>query len=388
MVSPEFARNLRNLDKTLSIYTDGRQETYKLMSVRVSRMNILTLPTLEDLRKQLRIPTINTGRQFSLTGPSGCVSDDMEGLHAVTDEKGRLRLQSGVEFSFFVYRGQTELHPTCTPRIARLKKNPPKQLLELCRSIAFEDVVESLPLVRISRSLQFLNCPLYIDAKGLAQHYDLCTDMLDCTSNFDVASFFATCCWNDDARRYEPLGFHDKPGVIYRLMPDLLMAANENGHDQYDVEIIGWQPLPRPEEQRAFAIRLAHGQDLHNLPTVQRFPFRHKKRVSRRIYNAFEQGRELFPDEPMAEISESAKGLYQFTRSQIDRAWSRLESWKVDTEGMMLQQQSEQEAGIEVVETASLSWAGMNVEQNEELLKSKLDDVCNRVRFRRACYPI
>ena len=341
-------------------------------------MNILTLPTIEELHKQLQVPLVNTGRQQFFF--SGIVSDDLERLHALTDANGKVRLMSGTEFSFAVYRGQTEQYPACVPPLARIESFP-SQLLELCRSIAFEDAVDTLPIVQVSRDIQFLGQPLHINTEGLAQHYGMCTNLLDCTSNFDVASFFATCQFNKHNRQYEPVSFCEKPGIIYQLLPFLLTEETSSGF-----EIIGWQPLPRPEEQRSFAIRLKHGQKLQDLPTVQSFPFRHKSRISRRIYDAFEQGRSLFPTEPVAEMSILAEKLYQFTRSQVDRAWNRLISWREAPGETAISTQSEQDAGIELVEIPILSWAGMDIEKDDELLRSKLQDVCNRVRYRRACY--
>lgn len=53
-------------------------------------------PTLDLLRLSLGVRSANTGRQFNLVGPSGIVTDDLEGLNAVTDEAGRVTFRSGV----------------------------------------------------------------------------------------------------------------------------------------------------------------------------------------------------------------------------------------------------------------------------------------------------
>jgi hypothetical protein len=57
------------------------------------------LPDLDSLRPHLGILPINTGLQRPLTTPSGIITDDTEGLHAVTNEDGCVMLQSGIEFS-------------------------------------------------------------------------------------------------------------------------------------------------------------------------------------------------------------------------------------------------------------------------------------------------
>ena len=65
-------------------------------------------PDLDILQRTLSIPPVNTGGQRFLTGPSGIITDDIEGLHACRNEAGMLHLVSGVEVQDFLYRGQIE----------------------------------------------------------------------------------------------------------------------------------------------------------------------------------------------------------------------------------------------------------------------------------------
>jgi hypothetical protein len=160
------------------------------------------LPSLPQLRDHLGVMQLNTKKR--LTTRFGLVTDDQEGLHAVADERGYTRLISGVEFCIQgIYRGQVREHDRCIPSLGRLKTLD-AQLLALCRNLAFEDAIADHPFVRLAEQETFLGKPLFVDKKGLAQHYGLPTHMLDVTCNFDVASFFATCTWNTGRRRYEP----------------------------------------------------------------------------------------------------------------------------------------------------------------------------------------
>ena len=136
---------------------------------------VTALPTLDELKKELRIPEVNTGRVFNYRG---FVTDDNEGLHAIGDQNGYLRLQSGVEMQSFMYRGQPEEYLPCLPSLGRLK-DVESQLLAVCRNIAFEDAISDHPFVRITENKDFLGQPLYVDKQGLAQHYGLATDMID-----------------------------------------------------------------------------------------------------------------------------------------------------------------------------------------------------------------
>lgn len=340
------------------------------------------LPYLDNLRPYLGIEPTNTGRQIFLTDPAGIVTDDVEGLHAVTNEDGRIMLQSGIEFPIYSYRGQPEEHTPCLPTLGRLKK-PEEQLLALCRNAAFEDAINEHPFVRIAEQSSILGQPLHIDKRGLAQHYGLATDMLDFTSNFDVASFFATCRWDKEAEEYKPVVDREKPGVLYRISPAFFVGTNLGA----EFEIVGWQPLKRPEQQRALGLRLKKGQDLRTLPTVQMVKFRQCAPISIRIWKAFDKGRALFPEDAAADLAAEAQTLYQFTQQQIDKAWERLDAWSGVTSTAGIRQKVEVSSGICISDTNVLNWDGLDMERDEKKLANRLNEVLDKVRHRLAAYP-
>ena len=342
-----------------------------------------TLPDLEELRHQLAIPTINTGRQIHLFGHrAGPVTDDIEGLHAIRDEQGRIRLMSGVEFSMQMYRGQTREYSHCTPTLARLK-NTEDQLLALCRRVAFEDAIGEHPMVRLAEQVKLLDSPLYVDREGLAQHYGLATDMLDVTSNFDVACFFATCAWDKSQRRYLPVPSSENAGVMYRIFPALMIGMGEAFGP---VHIVGWQPLPRSEQQRAYVVRMKPDQDFTSLPTVETFYFRHQEHISHRVWEAFDRGEALFPRDAAAELADRAETMTGFTTDQIERAWERLSQWTLESYDADKRKNIETSAGICFVDAPGLTWDGMGVEMSEESTREAFNEVLGRVRFRLATY--
>lgn len=349
------------------------------------RASFHSMPTILDLRDILGIRPINTGRQHYLFGPAGLVTDDLEGLHAVCDEQGRTRLVSGTEFAMQMYRGQTQEHTPCLPALGR-KSNVEEQLLALCRNIAFEDCIADHPFVQLAEKSNFLGYPLYVDREGLGQHYGRPTNMLDVTCNFDVASFFATCAWNNELRQYVPMCDTRLHGVIYRLTPMLLFDPSVPDRPCGPFHIVGWQPLPRPEQQRAFVIRMKPGQDFGAIPSVECFRFRHSARVSNRIWRSFDEGRELFPADAAAELAVRAEALHQFTPHQIERAWERLEQWTEKTFCTEERLAINERSGLVEVSETMLGWGGLDVETDKDRLFEKLRDVLSRVRYRRAMY--
>lgn len=336
------------------------------------------LLNLDALRPKLGIATVNTGKTFTVGGPSGIVFSDVEGLHLKMDEHGRAFVSSGVEMSVHMYRGQTQVYSPCVPTLARAM-HLPDQLLALCRHAAFEEVIGSHPFVNHCSKIQLFDAPLHIDKKGLAQHYGLSTDLIDVTSNFDVASFFATC-FMDERGKYLPLKFSRNPGVIYRLTTDSLAHLP----NQPEFHYVGWQPLTRPEQQRAAALRLQKGQDFESTVGVEKIFFKHSAKVSTRIWKAFDEGRALFPPDAAAELAEKAKHLTEFTREQINQAWSELDAWHGQKSDAAMRQAAELSSGLKEVQAAQLNWDGLNVERDPTRLENQYNEVLSRVRFRMA----
>lgn len=342
------------------------------------------LPNLDELRGRLAVPAINTGRRIHLFGhAAGPVTDDLEGLHAVADENGYIRLISGTEFSMQMYRGQTQVYPRCVPTLSRLEKVE-ELFLALCRRVAFEDAIGEHPMVNLAERIRLWDSPLYVDRQGLAQHYGLATDMLDVTGNFDVACFFATCTWSHEDGQYRPVASNKASGVMYRITPVLMTGRDSTDDALGPVRIVGWQPLPRPEQQRAFVVKMKPGQDFTSLPSVEIFHFQHQARISHRIWNAFEQGAALFPTDAAAELARRAESLSEFTESQIERAWQRLVNWTAGTDSPIDTGEIKTATGITVVATPPLNWSGLDIETSEERLMEQFREVIDRARFRMA----
>ena len=253
----------------------------------------VTYCNLTQLKHRLNIQPVNTGRQFSLGGRNGIVTDDMEALHAMLSMSGDcINLMSGVEFSFTEYRGQTQEYDVCLSSLDRITRDH-ELFAALCRSTYFQQALASHPAITQLQSFapvldqRVQPLPICMNLEGIAQHYGLPTEYLDITSNFSVASFFATQHWNTATQTFEPMRAVSSPGVIYKLHPAFLMSQ-PLPCDQMPYVPVGWQPFPRPEQQRANAIRLKPGEDFAQTTGVVKYHFQHSRNQSKRIYEEFE----------------------------------------------------------------------------------------------------
>lgn len=243
----------------------------------------LVFENLTRLKDHLGIKPINTGQQFNRLG---IVFDDVEALHAITSIQGDcVNLMSGIEFSLAEYRGQTQEYESCLSSLDRIQHDY-ELFAALCRSTYFKQALETHPVITQMRSRVFNlggsvePLPICIDLDGIAQHYGLPTQYLDITSNFSVASFFATQRWDNKTKKFEPMRMNPTPGVIYQLQPALLIAHQGDGGIPYTP--VGWQPFSRPEQQRANAVRLQVGEDFIRSLPVTSYYFQHSRNQSKR----------------------------------------------------------------------------------------------------------
>lgn len=339
-------------------------------------------PNIKSLKQKLQIQPINTGKQFTHNGQAcGMVFNDIEGLHAIVGVSGCIHLKSGTEFSISQYRGQNEDFGMCITTLDRCKSIE-EQFLNMCKTIAFEELLEVHPFVQLAKTAAFFDNQLCLNLTGIAQHYGLHTDYLDITNNFDVACFFATCKYQDG--KYYPIGNISKPGVIYKVNEIILPYFLENEQNkEIELEYLGWQPLPRPEQQRASVLRISKNTNLDTLIGVEKYYFQHSHCQSSSIWKQFDEGKALFPDDSAADLANQCKKLNSFTKEQIKKAFERLELWRSET--INNHEQILDSLNIEIIKHSDLYWDKL-VETKPEFWKNKLIDTMGKVRYRRILY--
>jgi hypothetical protein len=338
------------------------------------------IPTLNSLKQEFGIQKLNTGKQFNYRG---IIFDDSEGLHALVGPDDCVHFRSGTEMSSVSYRGQTEDFGMCITTLDRCTTQE-EQILSMCRTIAFEDILQTHPFIEVSKKNLFFDKSICINDTGIAQHYGLDTNYLDITANFDVASFFATCKWCNDLKKYLPLSYTQKPDVIYRVYDFLVNPLIAENTQKRSFSYLGWQPLPRPEQQRANVIKLDKGQDFETVSGVKKYYFKHSKSASKKIYKMFDEGKTLFPEDSGVQLSQDCENLLKFTNEQIDKAFMRYESWSNIELTEEYKKETIKKLEIQIIENIAHSWDEF-LDTDMKIWEDKLSEIFQKVRCRMTC---
>lgn len=164
-----------------------------------------------------------------------------------------------------LFRGQAEEINPCLPTLYRKSPTPLQIFIERMRFVEFEKLLDSHPLVKFYKSKGFT-----LSAEGLTQHYGLKTEVMDFTSDIDIALFFAMCPYDSATDDYIlPSESAPHKGIIYVLNPyiyDHTFLSNNKAEIFNDtVQPIGLQPFERPAMQKGYGILIPSGTNLNRV---------------------------------------------------------------------------------------------------------------------------
>ncbi len=201
---------------------------------------------------------------------------------------GEIRL-APYQPSILLYRGQTADYGKCLPSLHRNEPSELDFLIARIKQIQFESVLLDHPAV-----IDIIKSGLHVNFKGLAQHYSLETELLDLTSDILVAAFFATCSYSCEDHKYVPQT-DSSIGVVYKTQQLALSTREPNAKLKFD--IVGLQPFYRPAEQKAYSY------EFHPIETfpAHKLLFKQSKKQSEKIYEMFEGGKKLFPEDSIVQ---------------------------------------------------------------------------------------
>lgn len=218
---------------------------------------------------------------------------------------GMVQLRPVGLLPFTYFRGESEYHPSCKPSLYRPNMTPAKMFVERLRACELELMISRHPMTDIflNRTLFRMpdgseqQIPLSIDSLALAQHYGVCTELLDLTVSKWVAAFFAcTKCKNDI---YTPIKDTDSYGCFYEMgvpLEDMMTAIK--GSTELKLRAVGLQPFSRPGEQAGYVLKMNKSENFNKL-RVRKIKFRHDPKVSELVFNYANRAKKLFPYEPL-----------------------------------------------------------------------------------------
>jgi len=299
---------------------------------------------------------------------------DKDDFELVDMRDGTFRFIPGPS-SPYLYRGQVKNWPTCRPSLFRCNvMNPIDLFVEYIRVAEFELLLQQHPAVKAMQGER-----ISVDFIALAQHYGLSTNCLDLTSSADIAAFFATCSFADG--RYVPYADSDK-GVIFRA-PWVLLDPELVGK----IKIVGFQPLKRPAEQKAWGYVLDKHEDFAQQSEV--FHFSQSKKGSEYFYKMFEAGSKLFPSDPICSYVDRIRQSKQYSLEAFHRAFRQaldrnilgnISEKEIQDELLKQKKLLIDHAPIFCLDDEALTTFNQQWLQYYRSMESKLG-------FRRACYP-
>lgn len=242
------------------------------------------------------------------------------------------------------FRGENSLYKESIPTLCRkLKRIEGRKYQELYRVIADMRIFEFSSLLKSFRFIREWNVSSVL-IEPLAQHYGLETPWLDITTDFLTALFFATCYWDKELCRWQPLNdkliaqsSQSQYGIIFHVprtfmkLQSLGLVSIKSGQlfNSTRDNIIwpfGYQPFRRCEMQDAYGIYMRNPNPLQNDFLFEKIIFKQSKELSRVIFEKMEGGNLIYPTEGFNEIQyliDYIANLSDFSEEALDYALYR-----------------------------------------------------------------
>lgn len=211
-------------------------------------------------------------------------------------------LKPNISMSHFLYRGEKQVYETCLPTLYRYGNF--NHLIENIKRAEFEILLESHPIFKLFKDGIALKSGIIVKLNnpyGLAQHYSFNTVLLDLTSDIEVATFFATCEYDSENCRYNPVLKPKSFGVLYVYHITKPFFFN-NG-----LSTIGLQSFVRPGLQKGFLWNshpdfssTGKPYDLNECEFVTKVYFKHDESINRRICSEAKSGEQIFPEDELS----------------------------------------------------------------------------------------
>lgn len=257
----------------------------------------------------------------------------------------RLVWSQGATECFF--RGENAFYGKSVGAVFRgTNGEPASQDLITLRNVLIIDFslfLQKLPFVKDWKISDWFNL-------CVAQHYGIPTNMMDFSSDFKVALFFACTTWDSQNKKWRPLTKEDfdpsgrrkyitdnggdpRYGVVYRAPADinLYCASDPTKRRLTPVYPIGFQPFFRCHSQKGFYVRMFKGQDLYKDQTFDKMRFELTEDLCQWIYDEMDQGRKIYSESDPREYDDIVTSLLsdkEYSMAALDflfKKWGMLD---------------------------------------------------------------
>ena len=233
------------------------------------------------------------------------------------------------------YRGQADYDWNLQPSVERAEATLSKGGLsdDLCALVSEMRVQEFRKMLETTRRAEawrafrvpypkkgMLKEGLFLDYRSIAQHYGVPTDIVDFTNDGEVALFFASCRYDGEEKEYRPVDrrwISEHPyGSMYSAL-GMMETTDHRPCDMQGLEFMSVQPFGRPVLQSGFALR-------KSCPGFSASKCRFERDVgfAEEIYEHFDGGRRIFPDEGLDWLTEEVDRIMS-SRSFSKEAFKR-----------------------------------------------------------------
>lgn len=192
-----------------------------------------------------------------------------------------------------------------------------------------------------------------VNPVALAQHYGIRTQMMDVTTNFKTALFFACCKYGDDGK-WHPLNKNDfqyidsrkhiynmggdsRFGMIYCSPTDIVDLSMLTDKDEINISPIGYQPFMRCSQQYGYMLNTSDSYDLYKDKRFNKYIFRLNEGICNWIYNEMEQGNLVYPNDDIPDISDEVDRINNgstFSKDSFDGMAEHFECTPEEKEGL------------------------------------------------------
>lgn len=273
------------------------------------------IPTVAEYAAMLSDLSDSDECRFS---PNGAITEPREDhVFEVETSAGFYRLMPGPEFCPRLYRGQNKFWENCRPSIFREGMRDVDALFRIAKIAELMLIMHVHPATHDLQRWRVFGREFAFDIEPIAQHYGYATRLLDFSRSKDVAMFFAVCEHDEITDVYRPMT--SGTGILYTA--NLKQLILDRGSEAAFLPL-GLVPLPRPDAQRAFAVRMEVNENLNYVPWATGEKLEITSELSEHYYDKFEGGASLFPKDAFDDFVRNTRACNKISAEAVDWAYT------------------------------------------------------------------